>query len=233
MTNNEEYFGQERVCNLTPLEFEEYCYKILQGYAEEEKLMDFSIVHNVKLAANDGIYQIDIYATYMALGVEMKIICECKQYKNRVNRDKVVLLADKVRTLGAQKGILLSTSGFQSGAIKYAKEHGIALIQVFDTRVNFYSHSAEPESVIDENDPFYFGRKHMPVFRAHLITADTDFHSTVYPTRAMFMKAFKEVDKLGQKMYGISVFDKMENVNELNFKELLQKKFSGDPHEKS
>ena len=44
---------------------------------------------------------------------------------------------DKIRATGAQKGILISTSGFQSGAIKYASEHGIALIQITEADTIF------------------------------------------------------------------------------------------------
>lgn len=206
MSDDEEYFGQSYVCSLTPVEFEKYCQEILLGYAENENLPNFSIDHNVKLPANDGVYQIDLYATYTALGAEMKVICECKQYKNRVNREKVVVLADKVRSLGAQKAILLSTAGYQSGAIQYAKEHGIALIQIFDTRVNWYSHSAGPTAVKDEDDPFSYGERHMPTFVAHLITADSDYPQSVYPTRAMMDKLYAEINELSKKIYGIDIF---------------------------
>ena len=105
MYTKEDYYGQSRVCSMTPTEFEEYCLRILQGYAEEENLKDFTLTHDVKLSASDGTYQIDVYATCKAFGADMKIIGECKQYKNRVNREKVVILADKVRALKAQKGI--------------------------------------------------------------------------------------------------------------------------------
>ena len=35
-----------------------------------------------------------------------------------------------MRTTGAHKGILFSTSNFQKGALEYAKKHGIALIRI-------------------------------------------------------------------------------------------------------
>ena len=210
MLAEEEYFGQDRVCSMTPTEFEEYCLKIMQGYAETEKLKSFTISHDVKLTASDGIYQIDVFATYIALGAEMKVICECKQYKNRINREKVVVLADKVRTLGAQKGILLSTAGFQSGAIQYAKEHGIALIQVFDTRVNWYSHSGGPTADVDEDNPYVYGERNMPTFVGELITANTSYPLSVYPTRAMVDKIHIEMNRLSEKKYGITMFPNLK-----------------------
>ena len=101
--------------DLSPIDFEKYCYKILKGYAEEERLKDFSIEHNKKIKVSDGKYQIDIYASFIALECEIKILCECKRYKKPVNRDKVVILHKKLDSLGAHKGILMTNNRFQSG----------------------------------------------------------------------------------------------------------------------
>ncbi len=51
----------------------------IEGYAEEERLKDFSIEHNKKIKVSDGKYQIDIYASFIALECEIKILCECKR----------------------------------------------------------------------------------------------------------------------------------------------------------
>ena len=126
---------REMIASISPTEYEEYCTEILKGYAEKENLQDFTIQHNVSLSADDGDYQIDIYATFVAMGVQFKVLAECKRYTAPVKRDYVMLLADKVRSIGAQKGILISTSGFQSGAVEYAQKHGIALIQILDKYV--------------------------------------------------------------------------------------------------
>lgn len=206
MQVDEKYYGQSRVCSMTPTEFELHCMEILRGYAEEEKLPAFNIEHNVKLTASDGTYQIDVYATYTALGAEMKILAECKQYKKSVGRDKVEVLESRLRSLGAQKGILLSTAGFQSGAIDFAKAHGIALVQMFDTHEKWYSHSGGPDEVIDEDDPIVYGEKHMPRYRAHLITAVDGSLVMVYPTRAMANEVFRVMNELSLKKYGYEMY---------------------------
>ena len=122
---------QEFVASISPTEFEELCLEILKSYADAECLSDFSIQHNVCLSADDGAYQIDIYARFIAMGVEFKVIAECKRYSSPVSREKVAVLADKVRSLGVHKGIIISTCGFQSGAYEYSKKHGIALLPQF------------------------------------------------------------------------------------------------------
>lgn len=177
--------NQEYVCSITPTEFELYCKKILEGYAEENGLNEFKINHNIKITANDGVYQIDVYASFIEIGVEFKVICECKQYKNKVGRDKVELLYTRLSSLGAHKGILMSTSGFQSGAIQYAKEHGIALIQVFDSSCITYAHSVGLDSQGEDSDPFYYAERNMPKYSAIDLSVDKEEPERVYPTKRM------------------------------------------------
>ena len=95
-----------------------------------------------------GQYQIDVYAEFIALSVKFKVIVECKRCTKPVEREKVVILADKVWSLGAHKGVLISTSGLQKGALEYAKKHGIALLQIFDKHVMNIQNSLYPTNLI-------------------------------------------------------------------------------------
>ena len=69
---------REFVASISALEFEKYCVEILNAYAEA--LKDFKILHNQKVRTNDGEYQIDIVAEFVALSVDFKVIVECKRY---------------------------------------------------------------------------------------------------------------------------------------------------------
>jgi hypothetical protein len=62
---------------------------------------------------------------------------ECKHDKSRVKRDRVQELWAKIQSVGAHKGILFATAGFQSGAIEFAKSHGIALVEIADGRSSY------------------------------------------------------------------------------------------------
>ncbi|MPN14730.1 hypothetical protein SDC9_162057 [bioreactor metagenome] len=137
---------RELVSSISPTEYEVLCLEILNSYAETEHLSNFSIQHNIKITVDDGTYQIDVYASFIAMGVEFKVITECKRYSTSVSREKVAVLNDKVKSLGAHKGIMISTSGFQSGAYEYAKKHGIALIQVIDKNALHILNAANPET---------------------------------------------------------------------------------------
>jgi len=54
---------REFVASISPTEFEVLCLEILNSYAEVEQLLNLSIQHNVHIPTDDGIYQIDIYAS--------------------------------------------------------------------------------------------------------------------------------------------------------------------------
>lgn len=204
MDERDVYLSQDYICSITPAEFEEYCKDILLAYAENEKLPNFKITHDKKLTAYDGTYQIDIYAEFVALGSEIKVICECKQYTSSVTREKVVILADKIKSIGAHKGILLSTSGFQSGAVQYAKEHGIALIRVYDNKNEFYSHSNGTDEY-NEDAPLVLAEKKLPSYFAVLFSAEADEPTKIYPSASMIDKIYFELFQQSKKIYGINL----------------------------
>lgn len=186
---------EQCVCDMTPTEFEMYCRDILSAYAEKENLPNFEITHNKKIRAEDGTYQIDVYATFSALGCEMKILCECKRHKSPVKRDVVSQLNDKLRSTASQKGIIMSTSGFQSGAIDYAKTHKIALIHVRDRECAYLSHSNDPVKN-DENDPYTYADRHLPPVEAVLCTEMSENEYVFYPTPEMEKIVNDEMERL-------------------------------------
>ena len=181
---------REFVANISPTEFEKLCLDILKGYAEVESLSDFSIQHDVHIPADDGTYQIDVYAQFIAMGVEFKVIAECKRYSSPVSREKVAVLADKIRSLGAHKGIMISTCGFQSGAYEYAKKHGIALLQIIDKNVMHITNAFRPKTKDQEQKDYlmldWYNR--MPKYYVKEY-ATMDFpEKTIYPTPKMIDK---------------------------------------------
>jgi restriction system protein len=111
------------------------------------ELTSLEVTHDVKVEAHDSTYQIDVLAKFQAFaGAEFTVLIECKKYRSAVERELVQVLHDKVRSVGAHKGMLFATSGFQSGAIKYAKAHGIALVSIIDGAVSYETRSAFPIS---------------------------------------------------------------------------------------
>ncbi|MEK5142255.1 restriction endonuclease [Paenibacillus sp. FSL M7-0134] len=188
---------REFVAGISATEFEKYCLEILNAYAEAEALKNFFILHNQKVQTSDGEYQIDIIAEFIALSVRFKVIVECKRYTRPVEREKIVVLADKVRSLGAHKGILISTSGFQSGATEYARQHGVALLQIFDKYV-MHIHAS---SNLQTNHMLMEFIKQSPEFYAYQWnTRLNEFpDKKIYPSETLLLgiknKVLKEYDE--------------------------------------
>jgi len=129
----------ESVLAMSPTDFEKYSLQIL--LQQVKHLNDYKVQHNKIIEVDDGNYQIDGYIEFNLMGVTYKTIVECKHYKSSISREKIQVLYDKIRACGANKGILISSSNFQSGAIEYASKHGIALIQLTDAGEQYVKRS--------------------------------------------------------------------------------------------
>ncbi|MCF8302471.1 MAG: restriction endonuclease [Bacteroidales bacterium] len=60
----------------------------------------------------------------------------------------VQVLNDKLTETGSQKGILVSSSGFQKGAIAYAKRKGIALVRILRVEM-LYETKGGPQTEVN------------------------------------------------------------------------------------
>ena len=147
----------------TPTEFEKYCVQLLNE--QFDKIHECKLQHNIIICADDGNYQIDGYIEFSVHGITYKTLVECKHYKSSISREKVQILYDKLRATGAQKGILISISNFQSGAIDFATKHGIALVQIIKSGVKYHARSKFGVIVNKPNAPYNFGCPYVGVMQ--------------------------------------------------------------------
>ncbi len=82
----------------------------------------------------------------------------------------------------------------------FAKEHGIALIKVYDYRYDFLSHSSDSKAE-DPNDPFLVSERMMPPVRAGYYTSDYEEPLLIYPTHKMIERILDAQKRL-LKEYG-------------------------------
>ena len=187
--NIREYYRKD-VKELSSVEFEECCLTVLRGYAEEMNLDSFVISHNEIVKAHDGDYQVDVYSEFTIFGgSKIKVLVECKQYSCPVKRERVELLYSRLQSTGSHKGILMTTAQFQSGALRFAEEHGITLIEVMNTCDRFHSYASGPS--FHENQTMEDEILHRsPVFIANMVTGE---RKQIYPTSAMVNGYIKEI----------------------------------------
>lgn len=129
------FFGEP--ANLTPQQFEAEVERFLRRSGGG--LSEFRVQRLEKISSADGVYEIDVTARFEALGADFLVLVECKHHRSPIKREVVQVLRDRVGAVGGQKGMIFSTAPFQSGAVRYARAHGIALVLVANGSVGYMS----------------------------------------------------------------------------------------------
>ena len=83
----------------------------------------------------DGVrasHTVDVYVEGSFHGIAFKWVVECKAWNTSVPKEKVMALAAIVQDVGADRGFLLSETGFQSGAVRAAHKTNITLSSLDD-----------------------------------------------------------------------------------------------------
>jgi len=75
-------------------------------------------------------HDVDVYVQFKALGLDNIWICECKNWKHRVDKSVVLAFRQIVQDVGANKGLIISANGFQSGAIEAVRNTNIELLSL-------------------------------------------------------------------------------------------------------
>lgn len=133
--------------DITPEQFELQVKEWIEG--SSKSLESFEVSHLKHLDGDSGYYEIDVTAEFIIFGgAKIKILIECKKYSSSVKRDVIMVLESKLQDSNAHKGMVFSTSGFQSGAIEYANKRGIATITVQHGHTNYHTKSAKQVSPI-------------------------------------------------------------------------------------
>ncbi len=102
-----------------------------QLVAELHRAGDVEVERNAILTGRSGARrQIDVLIRHRQGLYEHLVIVECKYWNSAVERLHVDALATTVREVGASRGVIFSTRGFQSGAIAQAQHESIDLFTV-------------------------------------------------------------------------------------------------------
>jgi len=125
------------------------------------QLPKFSVSHLEKVPGLGGEYSLDGWATFEIFeGTKISVLIECKRHGRAVERDLVHVVHSKAQAVKAQKAIIFSTSGFQSGAVEFASSVGIALVVFVSGQMTYETRSAEPvlESSYPPDLPAFAGQ---------------------------------------------------------------------------
>lgn len=149
--------------DITPAEFEQFAVDLFESVRPLVEGLEVT-VHD-KIQGADGRYDFDATVRFGFGGMQFLVLVEAKRHKNPIKRELVQVLHDKLRSVGAQKAAMISTSPYQRGALEYAKTHGIALATVTEGRFTFETRSlAEAPTMTRQEATDRFG---LPTFVGH------------------------------------------------------------------
>ncbi|MFJ3819281.1 restriction endonuclease [Streptomyces sp. NPDC090056] len=152
---------------MTAAEFEEFVVELLRSV--EHVNLDFTVASHETVQGADGDYDIDATVRYEFLGMEFLVLVEAKHHRHPIKRELVQVLHQKLTSVGAQKALMVSSAPYQSGAVNFAKAHGIALLTITEGRYTFETKSADGHPALTREEAReYFG---LPTFTAHLYTS--------------------------------------------------------------
>ena len=97
-----------------------------------------------KIDGARGRHEIDVLVTGRIFGLNLRWVLECQHWSSNIPKEKVLALQAIVQDVGADRGILLSEIGFQSGAIRVANLPNITLTSLADLR------SQTPQPIAEE-----------------------------------------------------------------------------------
>ena len=167
--NRESPWNPGEPLEITPEDYEKQVVAWLKQAASP--LQDATVTHLDVVRGAGGEYEFDVVVRFTALGgAKLVVLSECKRHTNPVKRDVILAFAAKLEDVGAHKGIVFSTAGFQKGALEYASAHGIATVTFVDGRSTYITRAAGPPR---EPPPWV----QLPRFAGHLMSfADERIH---------------------------------------------------------
>ncbi|MEU1551043.1 restriction endonuclease [Nocardia sp. NPDC005745] len=101
-----------------------------------------------KLNGARGTHKIDVTVRGSRAGMQFLWVVECKHWRRRVTKEKVAALLSIVQDVGADRGIMLSESGFQAGAPRMAQSSNISLTSLSELRVDTHAEQIEFQNSI-------------------------------------------------------------------------------------
>jgi hypothetical protein len=120
--------------------------------------------------------KIDVSFELLIFGARILFLVECKHYNRTVEAGDVEEFHSKLSDIGAHKGMIVTTLGFQDGAIKTAKGREIALARLDP-------HTRPDELVMFANSEF---RASIPPQRDHLLQGSLEDETMTHGTKERF-----------------------------------------------
>ena len=110
------------------IQYEQLTQTIYQAILNNDYGENVQVEHNVEVRGRSGVaHQIDVLWRFKLGNVKHTVIIECKNYASSLTLEKVRNFFGVLHDIGNAQGIIVTKTGFQSGAAEYANYYGIDL----------------------------------------------------------------------------------------------------------
>jgi len=107
--------------------YEKFVRKITETLLRAQGLDTVKVEHNIQVQGLSRSHQVDVYWQYKFGGVLHRVVINCKRYGRPVEVTDVLTLNGVLADMPGVRGVIVTTSGYQQGAVDYATAHGIGL----------------------------------------------------------------------------------------------------------
>lgn len=110
------------------IQYEQLTQSIYQAILQNEECNNIQVKHNVEITGRSGVsHQIDVLWCFRQAGIEHTVLIECKNYASNITLEKVRNFFGVLNDIGNARGIIVTKTGYQSGAAEFANYYGISL----------------------------------------------------------------------------------------------------------
>ncbi|WP_022883708.1 restriction endonuclease [Glaciibacter superstes] len=96
--------------------------------------LGFDVQTDLRISGARGSHDVDVFVSFERAGLVVNWIIECKHWKRPVDKSHVLTLRSIVEDAGADRGILLSESGAQRGALAVTHKSNVHVTSIIDLK---------------------------------------------------------------------------------------------------
>lgn len=111
--------------------YERLTRRVFEALLAQQSVKNLRVEHDIKLQGITNEHQIDVYWEFETGGITYRTVVECKDWNDPVDQGTLFALHSVLQQLpGQPRGVVVARSGFQEGAERFAKAHGIVLYEL-------------------------------------------------------------------------------------------------------
>ena len=113
-------------------DYERLVQQIYDGILSQEEVTNVRVQRKAKLIGKGGnTHEIDVYWEFEQAGITYRACVQAKNYASRISQEKLLAFHSVLEDIpGQPRGIFVTRTGYQKGALRYAQTHGIAVYKL-------------------------------------------------------------------------------------------------------